>query len=73
MPTDRARIEQLESLATDQGRILESVARAVADLTITVDKRIDQVREDIADVKAGQARIQQTQEMILAYLREKLP
>lgn len=73
MPTDRTRIEQLESLATDQGRILESVARAVADLTTTVDKRIDQVREDIADIKAGQARLQQTQEMILAYLREKLP
>lgn len=73
MPTDRTRIEQLESLATDQSRTLESVARAIADLTVAVDKRIDQVRGDIANIKAGQDRIQQTQEMILAYLREKLP
>ena len=73
------RVEQLENLSVDHGRQIELIAKGVADLTVTVNERFDQVNEDIAELKSGQARlettvtdIQQTQQLILTLLQERL-
>ncbi|QMW02925.1 hypothetical protein [Spirosoma foliorum] len=80
------RVERLEHLSVDQGRQLETITRGLADLTVTVnqrfnevDKRFDKVEADIAELKSGQARlettvadIQQTQQLILTILQDKL-
>ena len=42
------------------------VAKGVIDLTANVNSRFDEVQQDIADLKAGQA-------LILEILKEKLP
>ncbi|GAB4035907.1 hypothetical protein [Spirosoma gilvum] len=37
------RVEQLETLAVDHGRQIETIAKGVADLTVTVNHRFDRV------------------------------
>ena len=108
------RIEQVEALSVDQGRQIETIAKGLADLTVTVNHRFNQVDErfdsiderfkqvderfnqvderfkqvedrfnqvdaDIAELKAGQSRlettvtdIQQTQQLILTILQDRL-
>lgn len=80
------RVEQLENLSVDHGRQIETVAKGLANLTIVVNQRFDQVNQrfdrveaDIADLKNGQARmevtlteLQQTQQVILTILQERL-
>lgn len=39
------RVEQLETLAVDHGRQIETIAKGVADLTVTVNHRFDRVDE----------------------------
>lgn len=115
------RVDQLEALSIDQGRQIETIAKGLADLTVTVnhrfnqvderfnqiderfrqvderfrevderfrqvderfdqvDQRLDQMNNDIAELKSGQERleatvadIQQTQQLILTILQERL-
>ena len=87
------RVGQLENLSVDHGRQIEIIAKGVADLTVTVnqrfdevnqrfdkvDRRFDKVNEDIAELKTGQIRlettvtdIQQTQQLILTLLQDRL-
>ena len=80
------RVEQLENLSVDHGRQIETVAKGLAHLTVTVNQRFDRVENDIAELKAdvaelnkGQARlevvlseVQQTQQIILTLLQERL-
>ena len=94
------RVGQLENLSVDHGRQIEIIAKGVADLTVTVnerfdevnqrfeqvnqrfdevDRRFDRVNGDIAELKIGQVRleatvsdIQQTQQLILTILQERL-
>ncbi len=37
------RVEQLETLAVDHGRQIETIAKGVADLTVTVNHRFDRI------------------------------
>ena len=80
------RVEQLETLAVDHGRQIETIAKGVADLTVTVNHRFDRVDErfdrvekdiselksDVSELKSGQARLEQTQQLILTILQERL-
>lgn len=101
------RVGQLENLSVDHGRQIEIIAKGIADLTVTVnerfdevnqrfaevdrrfdevngrfdevDRRFDKVNEDIAELKTGQIRlettvtdIQQTQQLILTLLQDRL-
>ena len=59
------RVGQLENLSVDHGRQIEIIAKGVADLTVTVnerfdqvDRRFDEVNEDIAQLKSGQIRLE---------------
>ncbi|MGA0558342.1 DUF2730 family protein [Larkinella sp. VNQ87] len=114
MPSDRERIQQLETLATEQGQAIESVARGLANLTVDVQQgfarvnqefaqvhqefaqvntRLDKletnvtelktdvailktdvagIKSDVSGLKTGQKQVQQTLDMLLAYLRERL-
>lgn len=87
------RVGQLENLSVDHGRQIEIIAKGVADLTVTVnqrfdevnqrfdevDRRFDKINENIAELKTGQIRlettvtdIQQTQQLILTLLQDRL-
>ena len=39
------RVEQLETLSVDQGRQIETIAKGLADLTVTVNHRFDGVNQ----------------------------
>ena len=66
------RIEQVEALSEDQGRQIETIAKGLDDLTVTVnnrfdrvderfrqiDERFDRVEADIAELKSGQVRLE---------------
>lgn len=68
------RVEQLEVLSVDQGKQIETIARGLADLTVTVNHRFDQVdkrfdrveadiatlKENVSALKDGQARLEET-------------
>lgn len=44
------RVEQLEHLSVDQGRQIETIARGLADLTVTVNQRFDEVNQRFEEV-----------------------
>lgn len=53
------RVEQLEVLSVDQGRQIETIAKGVTDLTVTVNQRFDRVEGSIAVLQQDVTVLQQ--------------
>ena len=87
------RVEQLEHLATDQGRQIETIAKGLAELTTDVrairqdmndgfkrnDEKFERIDQEFAQIKVEFKRIggrfdeiQQTQQLILKVLNDRL-
>ncbi len=76
-------LQKVDRLIEGQGQIVElavranqkadTIAKGVADLTLTSQDQVDQLRIGQNELKAGQAELKAGQELILQLLREKLP
>ena len=53
------RVEQLENLAVDQGKQIQTVAKAVATLTVEVKQGFADLRQEVSRLADNQDRIQQ--------------